>query len=65
MGTAVLVIVAKSLPSTMWKDSSTSYVNLKGDRLFLVVPVNLCENYNFVEAHLVLQMYVFFPLLAF
>lgn len=27
--------------------------------MFLVVPVNLCENYDFVEAHLVLQMYVF------
>lgn len=55
----MLVIVAKSLPSTMWKDSSTSYLNLKGDRLFLVVPVNLCDNYDFVEAHLVLQRYDF------
>lgn len=64
MGTAFLVVVAKSLPSTVWKDSSASYVNVKGHILLLVIPVNLCENHDVVEACLVLQMCVL-PVLAF
>lgn len=58
VGIAVSVIVAKSLRSMTRKASSTSHINLKGDRLLLVVPVNLCENDDFVEACLILQMYV-------
>lgn len=41
----------------------TSYVNVKG-HILLVIPVNLCENHDFVEACLVLQMCVL-PVLAF